>query len=102
MSHRQRNKRRMITTTSLLVNHLLSHEKRRWLSKLARPCPARSRGRHSRRKSGLGCAMCAIGGGGGSGGGYNEEMDMALDGAGEMRGEYGGGGVSLVAVEVLP
>jgi hypothetical protein len=29
-------------------------------------------------------------------------MDMDLDGAGEIRGEYGGGGVSLVAVEVLP
>jgi hypothetical protein len=29
-------------------------------------------------------------------------MDMEREGEGEIRGEYGGGGVSLVAVEVFP
>lgn len=36
----------------------------------------------------------------------NSKIDIGLDGAGESKptclGEYGGGGVSLVAVDVLP
>lgn len=53
-----------------------------------------------RVNAGGGCVIAAIGI---CGFRYADEIDIERDGAGDkVRGEYGGGGVSLVAVDVLP
>lgn len=55
-------------------------------------------------KTGAGCVSATIGAGNpGHGWRYAEDMDIDREGAGERTGgEYGGGGVSRVAVDVFP